>query len=38
MGRKNDPPPGHEVLWIGYMMLGYMAAGYLLGLQERDSD
>ena len=38
MGRKKDLPPGHQVLWIGYMMLGYMAAGYLLGRQDRDPD
>jgi hypothetical protein len=28
--RKNDPPPGHEVLWIGYSGLKMMCIGYLL--------
>ncbi len=38
MGRKKDPPPGHQVLWIGYTQLGFMAAGYLLGCQDSEPD
>jgi hypothetical protein len=30
-GRKNDPPPGHQVLWIGYSQLRFMGLGYILG-------
>jgi len=28
--RKSDPPPGHQVMWIGYSSLQLMCAGYLL--------
>ena len=28
--RKSDPPPGHQVLWIGYAMLCGMCQGFLL--------
>lgn len=34
--RKNEPPPGHQVLWIGYQQLTLMCAGYLLGRESRD--
>ncbi|MBI3924050.1 MAG: IS4 family transposase [Armatimonadetes bacterium] len=30
LGRKKDPPPGHEAIWIGYSKLRYMCEGYLL--------
>lgn len=33
LGRKRDPPPGHEVIWIGYSNLRVMCMGYLLGRQ-----
>ena len=36
MGRKKDPPPGHQVIWIGYTQLTFMCAGYLLGRQADD--
>jgi len=29
--RKRDPPPGHQVIWIGYSQLRFMCIGYLLG-------
>ena len=35
LGRKRDPPPGHEVIWIGYSMLRAMCVGYLLGRDSR---
>lgn len=28
--RKNDLPPGHQVMWIGYSSLQLMCAGYVL--------
>lgn len=37
MARKNDPPPGHQVIWIGYSQLQFMCAGYLLGRQDSES-
>ena len=30
LGRKKDPPPGHQVLWQGYTALQYMSVGYSL--------
>lgn len=30
LGRKNDPPPGHQVLWQGYTKLQAMALGFAL--------
>jgi len=27
LGRKNDPPPGHQILWWGYMVLQHICAG-----------
>ncbi|MGV6802963.1 MAG: IS4 family transposase [Ruegeria sp.] len=30
LNRKNDPPPGHQLLWLGYTALQYMCAGYSL--------
>jgi hypothetical protein len=30
LGRKNDPPPGHQVMWIGYLQLQMICDGYLL--------
>lgn len=29
--RKSDPPPGHQVMWIGYTALLAMCQGFLLG-------
>ena len=31
LGRKNDPPPGHQTMWKGYAHLQILCAGYLLG-------
>ena len=36
--RKSDPPPGHQVIWIGYSMLRFMGIGYLLGRQSNDDE
>jgi hypothetical protein len=33
--RKSDPPPGHQVLWLGYQQLTLMCAGFLLGRESR---
>lgn len=30
LGRKHDPPPGHQLLWLGYAAFQYMSAGYSL--------
>jgi hypothetical protein len=30
MGRKHDPPPGHQLMWHGYTYLRILCIGYLL--------
>jgi len=30
LGRKNDPPPGHQILWQGYAALQFMCMGFVL--------
>ena len=35
LGRKNDPPPGHQLMWLGYSYLQRMCEGYLLGRNAR---
>ncbi|MCP3868078.1 MAG: hypothetical protein GY703_08310 [Gammaproteobacteria bacterium] len=30
LDRKKDPPPGHQILWLGYMAFQYMSTGYSL--------
>ena len=30
LGRKNDPPPGHQLIWQGYAALQLMALGFAL--------
>ncbi len=30
LGRKNDPPPGHQLMWYGYRELTMMCIGYAL--------
>ena len=30
LGRKNDLPPGHQILWHGYIALNIMCLGYAL--------
>lgn len=30
LGRKKDPPPGHQVVWRGYAALQLLCAGFLL--------
>lgn len=31
LGRKNDPSPGHQIMWQGYAALQLMCEGYALG-------
>ncbi|MFH1185291.1 MAG: hypothetical protein V1755_09675, partial [Chloroflexota bacterium] len=30
LGRNNDPPPGHQLLWQGYAGLQFMCMGFAL--------
>ena len=30
LARKNDPPPGHKVIWTGYIELGAYGRAYEL--------
>ncbi|MCP4285264.1 MAG: hypothetical protein GY792_12560 [Gammaproteobacteria bacterium] len=30
LDRKSDPPPGHQILWLGYTAFQYMSTGYSL--------
>lgn len=30
LGRKSDPPPGHQLLWEGYSKLQLMCEGFAL--------
>ena len=30
LNRKNDPPPGHQILWQGYHEFQYMCQGFAL--------
>ena len=30
LDRKNDPPPGHQILWHGYLEFQYMCLGFSL--------
>jgi hypothetical protein len=30
LGRNNDPPPGHQLLWQGYTEFQFMCAGFAL--------
>ena len=30
LGRNNDPPPGHQILWQGYLQFQFMCAGFAL--------
>jgi hypothetical protein len=30
LGRKSDPPPGHEIMWRGYLKLCHLCEGYAL--------
>ena len=38
LGRKNDPPPGHQLLWQGYRELQFMCLGYTLLLEGSTPD
>ena len=38
LGRKNDPPPGHQLLWQGYRELQFMCLGYTLFLEGSTPD
>jgi hypothetical protein len=30
LARKNDPPPGHQIMWQGYAALQMMCIGFAL--------
>ncbi len=30
LNRKNDPPPGHQIMWRGYLEFQYMCFGFAL--------
>ncbi|MBC8550078.1 MAG: IS4 family transposase [Candidatus Brocadiales bacterium] len=30
LGRKSDPPPGHQIMWKGYAYLQFLCDGYVL--------
>jgi hypothetical protein len=30
LGRNNDPPPGHQLLWQGYREFQFMCLGFAL--------
>jgi hypothetical protein len=30
LGRKKDPPPGHQILWQGYSVFQLMCEGFSL--------
>jgi len=30
LGRNNDPPPGHQLIWQGYTALQFMSSGFAL--------
>ena len=30
LARKNDPPPGHQIMWRGYSILQIMTQGFAL--------
>jgi hypothetical protein len=34
LGRNNDPPPGHQLLWQGYAEFQFMCMGFAL-LEEK---
>lgn len=34
LGRKNDPPPGHQIMWQGYTVLQAMSMGFALLYEE----
>lgn len=38
LGRKNDPPPGHQILWQGYTEFQFMCLGYSLFEDEVSRD
>ena len=38
LGRKNDPPPGHQIVWQGYRELQFMCLGFGLFLEHSIPD
>jgi len=30
LGRNNDPPPGHQLIWQGHTALQFMSSGFAL--------
>ena len=37
LGRKKDPPPGHQLMWQGYTALQRLCEGYLLSVDGEES-
>jgi len=33
LNRKNDPPPGHQILWKGYSAFQFIKYGFMLAKQ-----
>jgi cephalosporin-C deacetylase-like acetyl esterase len=33
LGRANDPPPGHQLMWQGYAILQMMCEGFALAAE-----
>ncbi|MCP4268924.1 MAG: hypothetical protein GY777_25695 [Candidatus Brocadiaceae bacterium] len=36
LGRSNDPPPGHQLMWHGYSKLQLMCEGFALNPSSTD--
>ena len=36
LGRNNDPEPGHQLMWRGYLQLQLMCAGFALRKNSED--
>jgi len=36
LGRANDPPPGHQLMWRGYTHLQLMCDGFVLSAEYDD--
>ena len=38
LGRSNDPPPGHQLMWQGYAEFHFMCLGFALWDDQECSD
>ena len=38
LGRKNDPEPGHQLMWEGYSKLQLMTEGFALRSFDEEDD